>query len=222
MKNIFKVTPFLVFAIIFNVSVKAEDTPKYPGENFVPYVIYQDSKLIEQLGGGSVKQSENKDIKVSTLESNKSRQTTRELYGKGGAWDMSSNSISAKVSNQPVSAEPDALPLGVVGLVALLIFWVAWISRGGVNPDIQSEPEAVNTTEPPEFFVQANWDDQKKAWIATIDSIPGLEVEATTTEALVGRLNVELPGLLDERDIDYSSPITFQLQSEMTSVASGS
>ena len=211
MKNIFGFIPFFVLTMGFNISVQAGDSPEYPAENFKPYVLYQDSSVIEQAQSASVKRPEKKEVKIATVKPNST------------AWDKPSNSTPAKTSNQVVSSGSDGLPLGAIGVVALLILGVFWISRGEEKPDFIPEPEdaAAGITEEPEFFIQANWDKKKEVWIATIDDVPGPTFEAETTEALIERLNKELPEILEQNGIEYSSPVTFQLQSEVTSVASG-
>ncbi len=211
MKNIFKFTSRIMLVMVFNVSVQAGDSPKYPAENFEPYVLYQDSSVIEQTRSASVKKFEKKELKIVTPKPDKA------------VWDKPSRSTPAKTSNRAVSSGSEGLPLGAIGLVALLILGVFWISREEVKPDALPEAEDAVTDiaeETPEFFIQANWDKEKEVWIATIDDVPGPTIEAETTETLIERLNTELPKILEQNGVEYSSPVTFQLQSEVTSVTS--
>lgn len=47
------------------------------------------------------------------------------------------------------------------------------------------------------LFVRAEWDEEAKVWVATSDDVPGLATEADTTEALVEKLKVLIPELLE-------------------------
>lgn len=48
--------------------------------------------------------------------------------------------------------------------------------------------------------VVAVWDDEAKVWVAQSDDVPGLATEAATPEALVAKLMVIIPELLEEND----------------------
>jgi predicted RNase H-like HicB family nuclease len=45
--------------------------------------------------------------------------------------------------------------------------------------------------------VTAFWDEEAKVWVAESDEVPGLATEATTLEALVEKLKIMIPELLD-------------------------
>lgn len=45
--------------------------------------------------------------------------------------------------------------------------------------------------------VNALWDDDAKVWVATSDDVPGLVTEAPSFDALVQKLKVMIPELLD-------------------------
>ena len=47
------------------------------------------------------------------------------------------------------------------------------------------------------FTVKATWDDEAKVWVATSEDVPGLATEAHTLEALIARLRVVIPELLE-------------------------
>jgi predicted RNase H-like HicB family nuclease len=46
--------------------------------------------------------------------------------------------------------------------------------------------------------VYARWDDEAQVWVAESDDVPGLITEAPTTEALIAKLSVLIPELLEE------------------------
>ena len=47
------------------------------------------------------------------------------------------------------------------------------------------------------FHVRADWDEEAQVWVATSEDIPGLATEASTIEALMTRLEVMVPELLE-------------------------
>ena len=47
------------------------------------------------------------------------------------------------------------------------------------------------------LFVHAEWDDEARVWVATSDDVPGLATESETVEALIAKLEVLIPELLD-------------------------
>ncbi len=49
----------------------------------------------------------------------------------------------------------------------------------------------------PEIVVRASWDEGASAWVAKSGDVPGLATEAPTLEALVTRLKVLIPELLE-------------------------
>ena len=48
-----------------------------------------------------------------------------------------------------------------------------------------------------EFHVRADWDEEAQVWVATSEDIPGLATEASTIEALMTKLEVMVPELLE-------------------------
>ena len=61
------------------------------------------------------------------------------------------------------------------------------------------------------YYVHALWDDEAKVWVASSDDVPGLATEADTAEALVQKLKVLIPELLDLNGQTPDEPITFEL-----------
>ena len=47
------------------------------------------------------------------------------------------------------------------------------------------------------YTVQAAWDDEAKVWVAESEDVPGLATEAASPEALLNKLRVLVPELLD-------------------------
>ena len=47
------------------------------------------------------------------------------------------------------------------------------------------------------LFVHAEWDDEAGVWVAISDDMPGLATESETVEALIAKLEVLIPELLD-------------------------
>jgi hypothetical protein len=47
------------------------------------------------------------------------------------------------------------------------------------------------------LVVRAEWDEEARVWVATSDDVPGLVTEADTTEALIAKLQVMVPELLE-------------------------
>lgn len=51
------------------------------------------------------------------------------------------------------------------------------------------------------LVVRATWDDEAKVWVATSDDVPGLATEAKTCDALLKKLRVIIPELLEANGI---------------------
>ncbi|MFZ0888483.1 MAG: DUF1902 domain-containing protein [Candidatus Binataceae bacterium] len=47
------------------------------------------------------------------------------------------------------------------------------------------------------YAVKATWDDEAKVWVAESEDVPGLATEAHTLEALIAKLRVIIPELLE-------------------------
>ena len=68
------------------------------------------------------------------------------------------------------------------------------------------------------FFVRAEWDDEALVWVATSDDVPGLATESDTLEALINKLKIVIPELLEANGMD-SSHAPFELLSRRFEVA---
>ncbi len=70
------------------------------------------------------------------------------------------------------------------------------------------------------LIVNATWDDEAKVWVATSNDVSGLVTEAENMDALVKKLKVIIPELLDANGFpDGDDKILFQLNSELTAIA---
>lgn len=47
------------------------------------------------------------------------------------------------------------------------------------------------------YQVHAEWDDEASMWVATSNDVPGLVTEAPTLEALLGKLRIMVPEMLE-------------------------
>ena len=47
------------------------------------------------------------------------------------------------------------------------------------------------------YTVQATWDEEAKVWVAESEDVPGLATEAESPEALLNKLRVLVPELLE-------------------------
>jgi hypothetical protein len=70
------------------------------------------------------------------------------------------------------------------------------------------------------LIVHAKWDDEVKVWVATSNDISGLVTEADSMDALVKKLQVIIPELLDANGYpDGDDKVLFQINSELTAIA---
>jgi len=53
----------------------------------------------------------------------------------------------------------------------------------------------------PEITEKAVWEDEASVWIATSDDVPGLITEAETCDALVKKLQIMVPELLEANGV---------------------
>jgi predicted RNase H-like HicB family nuclease len=67
--------------------------------------------------------------------------------------------------------------------------------------------------------IKAFWDDEAKVFVAESDDVPGLVTEADTVSALVQKLKVLIPELLDENGYPGGDEIIFRVCSEIEATA---
>ena len=61
------------------------------------------------------------------------------------------------------------------------------------------------------YFIHAEWDDEADVWVAARDDVPGLVAESETIEALVLKLKMLVPELLEANGIATSGDGLFEL-----------
>ncbi len=69
------------------------------------------------------------------------------------------------------------------------------------------------------LFVRAEWDEEAEVWVATSDDVPGLVAEADTTEALLAKLHILIPELLEANGYPGGEPVPFELFTRRFDVA---
>ena len=62
-------------------------------------------------------------------------------------------------------------------------------------------------------------DDEANVWVATSDDVPGLVAEAETSEALLAKLHILIPELLEANDCPDGSAVPFELFTRRFGVA---
>jgi len=61
------------------------------------------------------------------------------------------------------------------------------------------------------LFIRAEWDEEANVWVATSDDVPGLVAEAETSEALLAKLHVLIPELLEANGCSDGDAVPFEL-----------
>lgn len=71
------------------------------------------------------------------------------------------------------------------------------------------------------FNIDISWDEEALVWIATSDDVPGLATEHHSFDALVEKLKVIIPELLEANGQSFAegTPIPFHIHSELNSMA---
>ena len=61
------------------------------------------------------------------------------------------------------------------------------------------------------LFVRAEWDEDARVWVATSDDVPGLATEEDNLEALIEKLKILIPELLDANGIGQGYEVPFEI-----------
>jgi predicted RNase H-like HicB family nuclease len=69
------------------------------------------------------------------------------------------------------------------------------------------------------LFIRAEWDEEAEVWVATSDDVPGLVAEADTAEALLTKLHILIPELLDANGYPDTGEVPFEVFSRRFDVA---
>jgi len=59
--------------------------------------------------------------------------------------------------------------------------------------------------------IRATWDEEAKVWVAESDDVPGLATEADSLDALLAKLQVIVPELLELNDGKRPADVPFEL-----------
>ena len=69
------------------------------------------------------------------------------------------------------------------------------------------------------FFVRAEWDEEARVWVATSDDVPGLATEEGNMEALIEKLKVIIPELLQANGIRIEHEVPFEILTRRFEIA---
>jgi hypothetical protein len=69
------------------------------------------------------------------------------------------------------------------------------------------------------FFVRAEWDEEASVWVATSDDVPGLATEEANMEALIEKLKVIIPELLEANGIRIDQEVPFEVMARRFEIA---
>jgi predicted RNase H-like HicB family nuclease len=61
------------------------------------------------------------------------------------------------------------------------------------------------------ILVRATWDSEALVWVAESDDVPGLATDAASLDALLVKLNVMIPELLEMNDVDFGADVPIEL-----------
>ncbi len=66
------------------------------------------------------------------------------------------------------------------------------------------------------YHIKAEWDNEAEVWVASSEEVPGLATGAETFEALVEKLKVAIPELLEENGLlpTGSADVPFEITAE--------
>jgi predicted RNase H-like HicB family nuclease len=70
----------------------------------------------------------------------------------------------------------------------------------------------------PPYHVKAEWDEDAKVWVASSEDVPGLATGADTLEALIDKLKIVIPELLEENGLlsPGNADVPFAVTAERT------
>lgn len=60
-------------------------------------------------------------------------------------------------------------------------------------------------------LIRATWDSEASVWVAESDDVPGLATEAESLDALLLKVNVMIPELLEMNDGDFGADVPIEL-----------
>ena len=72
---------------------------------------------------------------------------------------------------------------------------------------------------PRQVKITALWDEEAEVWVAESDDVPGLVAEAPSIPALIKRLQVLIPELLDENGYPDGEDVPFEIDAIVRGIA---
>ncbi len=69
------------------------------------------------------------------------------------------------------------------------------------------------------LVIRAIWDPEAEVWVATSDDVPGLATEAHSMNALVAKLQIMIPELLDANGYEDVDNVPFRVLSVLQATA---
>jgi predicted RNase H-like HicB family nuclease len=69
------------------------------------------------------------------------------------------------------------------------------------------------------YEVRVEWDEEAKVWYVAETNVPGLVTEAETIEAMLAKLNVMVPEMLEENGLTVGADVPFELLASRHAVA---
>lgn len=61
------------------------------------------------------------------------------------------------------------------------------------------------------YDVQVDWDNEAKMWFVSESNVPGLVTEAPTPEAMLTKLEIMVPEMLEENGCQVGANVSFHL-----------
>ena len=69
------------------------------------------------------------------------------------------------------------------------------------------------------LFIRAEWDEDSQVWVASSEDVPGLVTEESDLEALIDKLKIMIPELLQANGIEMQSEVPFELLTRRFDIA---
>ena len=69
------------------------------------------------------------------------------------------------------------------------------------------------------YEVRVEWDEEAKVWYVAETNVPGLVAEAETIEAMLAKLNVMVPEMLEENGLTVGAEVPFELLASRHAIA---
>ncbi len=73
----------------------------------------------------------------------------------------------------------------------------------------QLNPEVSMVVRP--LFIRAEWEEEARVWVATSDDVPGVVTEEASLEALIEKLKIIIPELLQANNIHTDAEVPYEV-----------